>query len=240
MTPSTPVTPAPKFIGYVRVSTSQQADSGLGQEGQLAAIRLHVMRTEGQLLDVFSEVESGKKNHRPQLQLALAAARKRDATLVIARLDRLGRNVRFLAALMESDVPFLALDVPGMNKLTLHVLAAVAENELRDVSARTKAGLQAARMRGTKLGTPANLTLEAARKGARVQARRARERYPMEGALILEWRKQGLSYQSVANRLNAIGAAQLTTAWSPMKVKRVEGYARAPFVITRTQNSDAA
>ena len=222
-----PVTP--QFVGYIRVSTDQQNQSGLGQEAQRAAIDAHVQRTGGRLLDVFSEVESGRKNARPELQRALATAAKHGATLLIARFDRLGRNVAFLSKLMDSDVPFVAIDVPGATRLTLHVLAAVAENEARAVSERTKAALQAAKARGVKLGNAGRyLTAEISKKGARAMAQKARDRYPIIGPLVLAWRREGRSYQTIAADLNKM-RMELAITWTPMQVKRVERYASTPL-----------
>ena len=220
--------PAASFVGYIRVSTDAQDQSGLGQAAQRAAIDAHIARVGGRLLDVFSEVESGRKNARPELQRALAAAAKHTATLVIARLDRLGRNVAFLSKLMDSDVPFVALDVPGANRLTLHVLSAVAENEAKSISDRTRAALAAAKARGQQLGNPQNLTPEAARKGPRAKARQARERYGVVAPLILMWRKDGRSLWAIAHDLNRL-ANDFRGTWSATKVRRVYHYALTPM-----------
>jgi DNA invertase Pin-like site-specific DNA recombinase len=215
------------FIGYLRVSTVKQGESGLGQAAQRHALDGHIKRVGGRLLDVFTEVESGRKNARPQLHRALAAAKRTGATLLIARLDRLGRNVAFLSKLMDSDIEFVALDVPGANRLTLHVLAAVAEAEARAISERTKAALAAAKARGQRLGNPTHLTRSARLKGARTRARQARERYGLAMPLILEWRADGRTYQAIATELNKFG--DQLRGWTAMKVKRVEHYARTPI-----------
>ena len=113
------------------------------------------VQNRGQIIGEFIEVESGKKHtNRPQLLAALAECRKRRAVLVIARLDRLARNVAFIANLMNSDVEFVAVDMPHANRLTIHILAAVAEHEREMISQRTKAALAAAKARGKKLGNP--------------------------------------------------------------------------------------
>lgn len=133
-----------KFIGYCRVSTDRQGRSGLGLEAQQSAIRAHVEGSQGTLLaPVYVEVESGKRNDRPELAKALAHAKRAKATLVIAKLDRLARNMAFIANLMEAGVDFIACDMPVANKLTLHIIAAVAEDETRRISERTKAALKA-------------------------------------------------------------------------------------------------
>lgn len=141
-----------KLVAYYRVSTERQGKSGLGIDAQKSAVFAHAMGTSSAIVAEFTEVESGKDADRPQLALALANARAINATLIVAKLDRLSRNVAFLSALMESGVPFVACDNPHANKLTLHILAAVAQAEAEAISIRTKAALAEARKRGVKLG----------------------------------------------------------------------------------------
>lgn len=133
-----------------RVSTKRQGQSGLGLEAQREAIRSFV--GSGQLLAEFEEVESGKKDQRPALEAALRECRLRGATLLIAKLDRLSRSVSFIARLMESGADFIALDMPGANAFTIHVLAAMAEHERKLISERTRSALAAAKARGAVLG----------------------------------------------------------------------------------------
>lgn len=139
-------------IAYFRVSTAKQGASGLGLEAQREAVSRLVECQGGKLVQAFTEVESGKRQDRPELAKALEAAKLCRGVLVIAKLDRLARNVAFISNLMESGTEFLCCDMPAVNKLTLHVLAAVAEEETRAISARTKAALQAAKARGVTLG----------------------------------------------------------------------------------------
>jgi len=141
-----------KLIPYLRVSTSRQGESGLGLEAQREAIRQYAKRVGAELLVEHVEVESGKVTSRPRLAAALAECRKEKATLVIARLDRLARSVAFVSKLMESDISFIACDMPGADRFILHVLAALAEKERELISERTKAALAAAKARGTILG----------------------------------------------------------------------------------------
>jgi DNA invertase Pin-like site-specific DNA recombinase len=144
---------ANRFVAYYRVSTDEQGRSGLGPEAQHAAVEVHVAGSRGRVCaDV--EIESGRRRDRPQLAAALAAARAHRVVLVIAKLDRLARNVHFMSGLMESGVEFVATDMPTVNRLTVHILAAVAEEEARVISARTKAALAAAEARGVRLGNP--------------------------------------------------------------------------------------
>jgi hypothetical protein len=123
---------------YLRVSTEGQGRSGLGLEAQRATVGAHAAATGGLIVSEFVEVESGRKRDRPQLAAALAACRTMRATLVIAKLDRLARNVAFISNLMESGVEFVVADMPIVNRLTIHILAAVAEEEARMISARTR------------------------------------------------------------------------------------------------------
>jgi DNA invertase Pin-like site-specific DNA recombinase len=142
------------FISYLRVSTDRQGKSGLGLEAQREAILQYLDGDRWELLAEYVEVESGRRSDRPQLAKALHHAKVTGSTLIIAKLDRLSRNVAFISRLMESGVEFVAVDFPQANRLTVHVLAAVAEHEREMISQRTKAALAAAKARGVKLGGP--------------------------------------------------------------------------------------
>src|SRR5262249_54816414 len=144
-----------RFVAYYRVSTDRQGQSGLGLEGQQKAVMDYLNGGARELVSEFVEVESGKRADRPELARALEACRKHKCKLVIAKLDRLSRNLAFIATLMNSGVEFVAVDNPHANKLTIHILAAVAEHEREAISERTKAALAAAKARGKRLGTPA-------------------------------------------------------------------------------------
>jgi DNA invertase Pin-like site-specific DNA recombinase len=146
-----------RFVAYYRVSTDKQGRSGLGLEAQREAVRSFLNGGNWSLADAVTEVESGKRNDRPELDRALGLCRLYGATLVVAKLDRLARNVAFISKLMESGVDFVAVDFPQANRLTVHILAAVAEHEAAMISQRTRAALAAAKARGVKLGNPANL-----------------------------------------------------------------------------------
>lgn len=141
------------FVGYIRVSTDRQAASGLGLEAQRTAIEQYAARQGRDIIEIYVEAESGKLKDRPQLNAALAHCRRTKATLLIAKLDRLARNVAFVSALMETGTEFVAVDAPFANRLMIHVLSAVAEWEREQISERTKAALAAAKARGVKLGT---------------------------------------------------------------------------------------
>ena len=138
-----------KFVAYFRVSTDRQGKSGLGLDAQREAVMSYLNGGSWTLVSEFTEVESGKRSdNRPQLAAAIAACKRQKAKLVIAKLDRLSRNLAFIAALMESGVEFVAADMPHANRLTVHILAAVAEHERQMISERTRAALQAAKKRG--------------------------------------------------------------------------------------------
>ena len=158
-----------KFVTYLRVSTERQGQSGLGLEAQRAAVAAHVFG-RGEVVAEYVEVESGKVAVRPELEKALAEAKREGAILLIAKLDRLSRNVAFIANLLESGVEVAAADMPEANRFVLHIMAAVAEQEGRAISERTKAALAAAKARGVKLGwsipSRAGQQQEAAQKGA--------------------------------------------------------------------------
>ncbi len=164
--------PSGKWVAYYRVSTAKQGASGLGLEAQREAVAGYLNGGNWQLAAEFVEVESGRRSERPELAKALAACRRTGATLIIAKLDRLARNVAFVSNLMEAGVEFTAVDFPTANRLTIHILAAVAEHEREMISARTKAALAAAKARGTRLGNPNGLSVEARTRGTAVAVAR--------------------------------------------------------------------
>lgn len=187
------------YCVYLRVSTDKQGTTGLGMQAQRDAVARYV-HGRGSIVGEFVEVENGRKVNRPQLRAALEECRKRRAVLLIARLDRLARNVAFIANLMNSDVEFVAVDMPQANRLTIHILAAVAEHEREMISQRTKAALAAAKARGVKVGNPRW-------REALVQARAALK-YADPPAEVFElmraWYVHGGSLRSIASRLNAL------------------------------------
>ena len=218
-----------RFVAYYRVSTDKQGRSGLGLEAQRAAVEAHVLGARGQVCSEFIEVESGRRRDRPQLTAALAAARAHRATLVIAKLDRLARNVHFVSGLMESGVEFVAADMPKVNRLTVHILAAVAEEEARMISARTKAALAAAKARGVWLGNPnliAGSPAQACAANA-VKISRARARAADVLPFIEQARRAGArTLQQLAAALEARGVPTPSgkgARWHPVQVARVMG-----------------
>ncbi len=186
-----------KFVSYLRVSTGRQGSSGLGLEAQREGVSRYIAKDGGELAQEFVEVESGRNNNRPVLKRALATCRLEKATLIVAKFDRLGRNAAFLLAFMESNVPFVACDVPQFNELTLGMLALVAQYEAKVISERTKAALAAAKRRGVKLGSArpghwdgrehlrssgqAKATQAAAKKKKRESRQKRRDRFTARG-----------------------------------------------------------
>ena len=227
-----------KIVTYFRVSTAKQGQSGLGLEGQQAAADAFVARRGCQVVGSYTEVESGKRADRPQLAKALSHARRAKATLVVAKLDRLARNVHFMSSLMESAVDFIAIDLEHANRLTIHILSAVAEGEAKAISDRTKVALQAAKSRGTLLGSarPGHwdgreaARMEGSVKGAKVSAevrsKAADEAYVDLVPTIKELRDAGRSLRQIAEALNAEGHTTRTgKEWNPVQVSRVLGRA---------------
>jgi len=144
-----------QFVAYYRVSTQKQGRSGLGLEAQKDAVTRHLKTTNGKLIASFQEIESGTNNDRPELKDAVALAKKRKATLIVAKLDRLGRKASYILRLIdESGVNFHICDMPDADKLTITILAAIAEREALNTSQRTKAALAVKKAQGVKLGNP--------------------------------------------------------------------------------------
>jgi DNA invertase Pin-like site-specific DNA recombinase len=217
-------------IGYMRVSTKMQGESGLGLEAQRATLEAYARQTGGPLAMVYVEVESGKRADRPELAKAIAHAKRSKGTLAVAKLDRLARNVAFLSALMDSKVAFVAIDNPHANRLTLHILAAVAENEALAISQRTKAALTAYKARGGKLGAELpqcrNLTHEAQQKGAEraaeARGKAADEAYADLWPMMMELREKGRTLQAIAGELNRQGhTTRRGKPWNAVQVARV-------------------
>lgn len=223
-----------KTIAYYRVSTRKQGRSGLGLEGQKAAVSQHIEQHGGKLVFEYTEIETGKSKTRPELLKAVAHAKRAKARLVVAKLDRLARNVAFTSALMESNVDFVACDNPHANKFTIHILAAVAEHEAEQISQRTKAALAVAKRRGVKLGSARpghwdgreHKRREGLRK-ARVAAANARSEaaeteYADLVPMLTDLREQGYSLQEIADELNAMGhTTRRQKPWNRMQVSRV-------------------
>lgn len=191
-----------KAVAYLRVSTDKQGKSGLGLEAQREAVARYAAARDIELISEFIEVETGKGSNalskRPELVAALAAAKKAKAGLVIAKLDRLARNVHFIAGLMETGVEFAVADMPNADRFQLHLFAALAEKEAEVISQRTKAALAAAKERGTVLGQ--NGKVLAAQNKAD-----ARDRLEPIAADLLALKAEGLSMRKMVAALNERG-----------------------------------
>jgi DNA invertase Pin-like site-specific DNA recombinase len=240
-----------RFVAYYRVSTEKQgirsdaeADPkieaitkvrGLGIDAQKEAVARYLERVNGEQVGKgFEEVESGKRNDRPELAKALATCKTYGATLIIAKLDRLARNVHFISGLMESKVEFVAVDFPQANRLTIHILAAVAEHEAGMISARTKAALAVLKARGVKLGThqPERIIPHAKKGGlasGKVRRERARQRALDLLPVIDEVRSTGATtLAAIAEELNRKGITALRGGrWASRQVLDVLHYATA-------------
>lgn len=229
---------ATQFVAYHRVSTAKQGASGLGLAAQRQAVREHLAQHGGELIGEFEEVESGKRSDRPALAQAMERCRLTGSTLLIAKLDRLSRNVHFLSGLMEQGVDFVACDMPSANKFTVHIMAAVAQQEREAISARTRAALGSIRSRLaageahvsrksgrtlTRLGNPQGLKVR--RPDLGTAAKREKADAFASGVLptIRGIQADGaVSLAAIAARLNEL---RVRTArgndWTPMAVKRV-------------------
>jgi DNA invertase Pin-like site-specific DNA recombinase len=216
-----------KYVAYYRVSTARQGQSGLGLDAQRRTVREYLLNRGWPPIEEFTEVESGRKDSRPELAKAFRACRLHGATLVIAKLDRLARNASFLLSLKAAGIDFEAVDLPDANRLTVGIIAMVAEAEAEAISQRTKVALGEAKLRGVKLGNPRNLSNQAlgTTKSAIVRSAQA-NRYAYDvGSLIDEIRILGITtLAAIAHELTCRGIStpRGATTWGPMQVMRVE------------------
>ena len=224
-----------RFIVYYRVSTKRQGESGLGLDAQREAAESYVRQQGGKIIAEYQEVETGKKCRRPEIIKAILHASRSWATLVIAKLDRLARNLWFTSTLMESGIEFRACDNPHATRLTIHILAAVAEEETRMISDRTKAALAAYKARGGVLGPATFKNRRAWQKKATVarqlgtarNVELSRDAYHEVRPIIRELRQQGLSLATIAARLNNQDyKTRMGKAWNKSQVKRILDRAR--------------
>ncbi|KWN75182.1 recombinase family protein [Burkholderia ubonensis] len=215
--------PTGKFVAYYRVSTAKQGVSGLGLDAQREAVTRYLNGGRWELIGEFTETETGKGadalSKRPQLRAALDLCKKRGSRLIIAKLDRLARNVHFVSGLMESKVKFVAVDMPEANELTIHIMAAFAEHEAKRISERTKDALAAAKARGVVLGAtgPTNLkpNIEARQEAANAFAGSL-------STVINGFLSAGLSQRAMVDELNKLGIKTARGGeWSLMQLQRV-------------------
>ncbi len=204
-----------KLVSYIRVSTQRQGDSGLGLDAQRSCVQQYADSTSSTIIAEYVEVESGKRTNRAQLAAAIEFCRKNDATLIIAKLDRLARNVHFVSGLLESGVRFHAADMPNADRFMLHVYAAMAEEEGRRISERTKAALTAARARGVILGATGQALADRHRASADAFAHSM-------SSMLQSYRNAGLSVRKTADRLNTNNIPSFSGGrWHPTTVQRL-------------------
>lgn len=219
-----------KLIGYRRTSTDDQL---LGIDAQDATLRRIASERGCEFARIFTEHESGGNRERPELDKAIRHARRIGAALVVAKLDRLARDSTFLGQLSEGDVPLIFGDLPEVDgsaasRLTVQMMAAIAEFERRRIGERTREALAQLKAQGRKLGTPANLTQEARLKGTAAAARqrvaKAVEQMADIAAVVQPMRAEGRSLRQIAAHLNDEGyVTRKGGAWSPTQVLRVLG-----------------
>jgi DNA invertase Pin-like site-specific DNA recombinase len=216
---------AKQAVSYLRVSTREQGQSGLGLEAQRAAVESFCASHGYQVAAgaEYQDVESGKHNERPGLRHALADAKARRATLLIAKLDRLSRNASFIMALRDSGVAFIACDLPEANTLTVGIMALLAQQERELISTRTRAALSALKARGVRLGSPRNNLTDATRAKA-TRAKREKAIQAANGSLrhAVNYRKAGYSLARIAEELNESGQrARRGGKWTATQVSRL-------------------
>jgi DNA invertase Pin-like site-specific DNA recombinase len=197
----------PNCIAYLRVSTNRQSVSGLGLQAQRELIN-----SKYNVIKEFIEIESGKKDDRAELLLAIDECKKTKCTLAVAKLDRLSRNASFLFTLHDSKLDFFCFDMPELNTLTLGILATFAQHERERISERTKSALQQRKKQGKKLGNPNNLTMEARKKGGLVLSIRAKQNQTnrMLYSTIRLHRERNLTYDQIVEQMNKDGFKTIT------------------------------
>lgn len=195
-----------KYVAYYRVSTDKQGESGLGLGAQKEQIANYAKQKDADIIAEFQEVESGKKDNRPQLNKAIEAANLSSAVLLIAKLDRLSRNVAFIFTLRDTGVEFECCDIPEANTLTIGIFATMAQFERERISSRTKDALAVRRARGAKLGTPDNFTNEGRHKGGEIMRQKALNNPDIQKATAqaFSFRKEGLTLAEIAEQLNKL------------------------------------
>jgi DNA invertase Pin-like site-specific DNA recombinase len=222
-----------KFVAYYRVSTEKQGRSGLGLEAQQKAVKDYLNGGSWDLCSEIVEVESGKNSDRPKLQEALTLCRLYGATLIIAKLDRLSRDAHFLLGLEKAGVDFVAADMPSANRVTVRIMAVLAEEERNMISERTKVALAAAKTRGVRLGGDRGNLQAVAHEGRKIAVEkrkaeagaRARDLAPQ----IKQLQAQGLSLRGIASQFEARGyKTPRGGKWTATQVSRVLKNGRCP------------
>jgi DNA invertase Pin-like site-specific DNA recombinase len=206
-----------KFVAYYRVSTEKQGRSGLGLEAQEYAVKTYVASVNGELAMEYKEIESGKKSKRKELLEAIAFCKKNKCKLIIAKLDRLSRDIEFIAKLQKSNLDFICADMPSANRLTINLMSVMAQHEREMISKRTREGLAAAKARGVKLGNKGNL-----KKGRKIQMAAADEFANTIWEIVEPMISSGMSQQEIADRLNRNGVKTARDGrWSRNQLYRI-------------------
>ena len=223
------------FVSYLRVSTQKQGQSGLGLDAQRKTVEDYLNGGNWTVIEEMVEIESGKNNRRPKLIEAIALCKASGATLIVAKIDRLTRDAAFLLNLKDAGIEFIAADMPEANRLTIGIMALVAEQEREAISQRTKAALAAAKARGIQLGAyrgnkfVGRVGTTADAKNASeartvLYRRRAMDRLPM----IANVDPEGvLSLRAIAKKLNEMSVPTISRkgSWSANSVKRLKSSA---------------
>lgn len=195
------------YIAYYRVSRKEQGISTLGLLAQRSSVEKYVAGQDGIILNEFTEIETGtNKRERIEIHKAIQQAKNENAVLIIAKLDRLARNVSFVSSLMDAGIEFLAVDMPSANNFTIHIFSALAEQEAKLISTRTKQALAELKKKGVKLGSPKNLTSEARNKGVLTIKENAlnNDRNRQAQSIIGNCKEKGMTYRQIANYLNEL------------------------------------
>ncbi|KAF2336314.1 recombinase family protein [Flavobacterium daemonense] len=196
-----------KYIAYYRVSRKEQGISGLGLSAQRSSVQKYVSSQEGIILGEYTEIETGtNKRERVEIHKAIEMAKNENAILVIAKLDRLARNVNFVSSLMVAGIDFLAVDMPSANNFTIHIFSALAEQEAMLISIRTKQALAELKKKGIVLGNPNNLNDEARAKGIATIKENAinNDRNRQAQSIIISCKERGMTYRQIAEYLNKL------------------------------------
>lgn len=212
-----------KYIGYYRVSTKRQGNSGLGLEAQKSAV-MNFLKNDDVLLKSYTDIESGKSNNRPNLLKAIEHSKNENATLLIAKLDRLSRNASFIFMLRDTNVSFKAVDIPEANSVTIGIMAVLAQDERERISQRTKSALTELKRNGVKLGKPENLTDYSRERSLIIRKQNAvnNKNNRLATALIVSMRNEDISFSKIADKLNKSGfKTRRNNNFSSMTVKRL-------------------
>lgn len=214
-----------RYVAYYRVSTQKQGKSGLGLEAQRKMVSDFITGNNGELVAEYTEVESGKVDSRPKLVAAMKQADLVGGKLLVGKLDRLSRDLHFITSLQKSRVDFVVCDLPGCDSFTINIYGALAQRERELISARTKAGLRAAKARGTKLGTNnlrPELVHEASAKGVQVVVQNATDFAVKVYPVIEVMREKGKSLRAIAVELESLGVQTARGGkWTPTAVKNI-------------------